>query len=78
MNYTPDYSGVGQMLAEARKKRVSQYDARVLPIIEELLSFGYGATAMANVLNERHIYSPHGKPQTAATVKLILQRLGLL
>ncbi|HFD3885855.1 hypothetical protein [Serratia nevei] len=65
------------MFTEQCRARTKKYDEKLKPIIEELLEYGFGVTALANVLNKKDIPSPQGRKQTAASVRLMLKRMGL-
>lgn len=64
-------------LSKARTDARSRYYDAIRPVIEELTTFGYGNTALANILNDRGIYTPHGKKFNAGTVHHLLKMLGM-
>ncbi|KFC01069.1 hypothetical protein GTGU_03586 [Trabulsiella guamensis ATCC 49490] len=63
-------------LAEARANAREKYYNKMRPIVESLLEFGYGETAMANVLNNKGLFTSHGKEFNVGTVKHLLKMLG--
>ena len=65
------------MFEEQRKARTEIYDAKVKGVIEELLSYGFGWTALMNALNERGVPNTFGKQQTVSSVRNTLKRLGI-
>jgi hypothetical protein len=64
-------------LAFARQSARTKYYNTMRPIIEELIPFGYGETALANILNDKGVYTSHGKKFNAGTVRHLLKMLGL-
>ncbi|WP_157079214.1 hypothetical protein [Serratia ficaria] len=65
------------MFIEQNKTRTKKYDNKIRPVIEELLDYGFGVTALANALNQKNIPSLHGKTHSASSVKVMLKRMGL-
>ncbi|APG18847.1 hypothetical protein A3780_15220 [Kosakonia radicincitans] len=63
-------------LARARADARDKYYAKIKPIIEELIEWGYGEKALANVLNNKGVRTSHGKEFTVGTVKHLLKMLG--
>ena len=63
-------------LAFARAKAREKYYDKMRPIVEELIEFGYGEKALANVLNNKGLFTSHGKEFNAGTVKHLLKMLG--
>lgn len=63
-------------LAKARTDARDKYYAKIKPIIEELLDWGYGEKAIANALNAKGILTAHGKEYNYGTVKHLLRMLG--
>lgn len=64
-------------LALARQNARTKYYDAIRPVIDELITFGYGTTALANILNDRGIYTSHGKKFNAGTVHHLLKMLGM-
>lgn len=65
------------MYEEIRKSKTVIFDQKVKPVIEELIQYGYGYTALANALNTRGILSRWGTPWTIDSVKKTLKRLDM-
>lgn len=65
------------MFIEQNKARTKKYDKKIRPIIEELLDYGFGVTALANALNQKNIPSVQGKAHSASSVKVMLKRMEL-
>ncbi|QDY42481.1 recombinase family protein [Candidatus Pantoea soli] len=63
------------MYEEIRKNKTAIFDEKVKPVIEELIEYGYGYTALANALNTRGVLSRWGTPWTIDSVKKTLKRL---
>ncbi|WP_427003695.1 recombinase family protein [Pantoea eucrina] len=63
------------MYEEIRKNKTAIFDQKVKPVIEELIQYGYGYTALANALNNRGVLSRWGTPWTIESVKKTLKRL---
>ncbi|MDV5240171.1 recombinase family protein [Leclercia adecarboxylata] len=63
-------------LAQARMNARQRYYKKVKPIIDDLLEYGYGETALANALNQKGVLTNHGKKFTVGTVKHLLKMLG--
>ncbi|HGE6931438.1 TPA: recombinase family protein [Enterobacter cloacae] len=64
-------------LAFARQNARAKYYDAIRPVIEELIPFGYGETALANILNDKGMYTSHGKKFNAGTVHHLLKMLGM-
>ncbi|AGB83247.1 hypothetical protein D781_3010 [Serratia sp. FGI94] len=45
------------MFIEQNKEKTKKYDKKIRPIIEELLDYGFGVTALSNALNQKSIPS---------------------
>ncbi|WP_343553757.1 hypothetical protein [Pantoea sp.] len=65
------------MYEELRKNKTAIFDEKVKPVMEELIEYGYGYTALANALNSRGVFSRWGTPWTIDSVKKTLKRLEL-
>ncbi|WP_017347039.1 hypothetical protein [Pantoea sp. A4] len=65
------------MYEDIRNKKTAIFDAKVKPVIEELIEYGYGYTALANALNSRGVFSRWGTPWTIDSVKKTLKRLDI-
>ncbi|CAI1723744.1 Uncharacterised protein [Serratia odorifera] len=65
------------MFIEQCKSRTKKYDEKLRPVVQELLSYGFGTTALANALNQREIPSLHGKFHSVSSVTIMLKRMGL-
>jgi len=65
------------MFTEQCKSKTKKYDEKLRPIVEELLSYGFGTTALANALNQRGIPSLHGKSHSVSSVTVMLKRMVL-
>lgn len=68
----------GAGFAIARANRTAKYDAKVKPVVIELLEYGYGNTALANALNAKGILTVTGNEYKAHSVKDLLKRLELI
>ncbi|EPC7354761.1 recombinase family protein [Klebsiella variicola] len=64
-------------LTKSRQASAEKYQQTVRPIVEELLTFGYGYQALSNVLNARGIFTPQGKPFNKQSVRYLLSILEL-
>ncbi|WP_320108884.1 recombinase family protein [Klebsiella pneumoniae] len=64
-------------LTKSRQASAEKYQQAVRPIVEELLTFGYGYQALSNVLNARGIFTPQGKPFNKENVRYLLSVLEL-
>lgn len=64
-------------LVKSRLSSSEKYQQAVRPIVEELLTFGYGYKSLSNVLNARGIFTPQGKPFNKQSVRYLLSVLGL-
>ncbi|HBT0573772.1 recombinase family protein [Klebsiella pneumoniae] len=64
-------------LTKSRQASSEKYQQAVRPVMEELLTFGYGYQALSNVLNARGIFTPQGKPFNKQSVRYLLSVLEL-
>ncbi|HGW5382641.1 recombinase family protein [Enterobacter hormaechei] len=71
-----EYQYPSNSLAAARAAAREKYYFKVRPIVEELMEYGYGETALANALNNKGVLTSHGKEFNAGTVKHLLKMLG--
>lgn len=67
----------GSTFAIARANRTRKYDEKLKPVIEELLSYGYGKVALSNALKAKGILTVTGIDYTAASVQALLKRLDI-
>ncbi|WP_182409237.1 MULTISPECIES: recombinase family protein [Klebsiella] len=66
-----------EALTAYRRFSTESYKEKVKPVVEELLTFGYGYTALASVLNGKGIFTKQGRPFTKGNVRYLLQILEL-
>lgn len=65
------------MYEEIRKNKTAIYDEKVKPVIEELIQYGFGYSALASALNNQGIPTRWGKQWSIDSVRVTLKRLNL-
>lgn len=72
------YNSTHEQFSQAKALANQAYQAKMLPVIEELLSFGYGYHALTSALNTKGYLTPRGKPFSRESVRCLLRNLNLV
>ena len=65
------------MYENLRNSKTAIFDAKVKPLFEELIGYGFGYSALANALNTKGIPTRWGQNWTIDSVRQTLKRLDL-